>query len=217
MSNLDGAVVLLIGSTGGLGSRIATQLEGLGANIVRSARADGDLRDVDGPARAVAAAITSYGRLDGLVIAAGVVAFGPIESVSDAAITELFATNTLGPIRLIREASPHLAASATAGREPFIVTLSGIVADAPTAGLSAYSAAKAGLAAFTKAANRELRKSGIRVLDARPGHTETALSRHPIEGIAPTFPAGLDPDAVAARIVRAIVDGEKDLPGTEFS
>ena len=217
MSNFDGAVVLMIGATGGLGSRITTQLERLGASVVPVSRADFDLRDVDGPAKAVAATIANHGRLDGLVIAAGVVAFGPIESVSDAAITELFATNTLGPIRLIREATPHLAASAAAGRDPFIVTFSGIVADAPMAGLASYSAAKAALAAFTKAATRELRKSGIRVLDARPGHTETALSRHPIEGIAPTFPAGLDPDAVAARIVRAIVDGEKDLPSTEFS
>lgn len=217
MSNVDGAVVLLIGASGGLGSRIAAQLEGLGATVVRSARADADLRDADGPARAVAAAVTAHGRLDGLVIAAGVVAFGPIDTVSDAAITELFSTNTLGPIRLIREATPQLAASAAAGRDPFIVTLSGIVADSPTAGLASYSAAKAALAAFTKAATRELRKSGIRVLDARPGHTETDLSRHPIEGTPPTFPAGLDPDAVAARIVRAIVDGEKDLPSTEFS
>jgi len=217
MSNLDGAVVLVVGATGGLGSRIATQLESLGASVVRVSRAESDLQDVGGPATAVAAALASHGRLDGVVIAAGVVAFGPIESVSDVAITELFATNTLGPIRLIREATPHLAASAAAGRDPFIVTLSGIVADAPTAGLASYSAAKAGLAAFTKAATRELRKSGIRILDARPGHTETELSRHPIEGTAPTFPAGLDPDAVAARIVRAIVDDEKDLPSTEFS
>ncbi len=217
MSNLDGAVVLVVGATGGLGSRIATQLESLGASVVRVARTESDLQDADGPSRAVGAAIASHGRLDGVVIAAGVVAFGPIESVSDAAITELFATNTLGPIRLIREATPHLAASAGAGRDPFIVTFSGIVADAPTAGLASYSAAKAGLAAFTKAATRELRKSGIRILDARPGHTETELSRHPIEGSAPPFPAGLDPDAVAARIVRAIVDDEKDLPSTEFS
>jgi len=37
-----------------------------------------------------------------------------------------------------------------------------------------------------------------------------------IEGTAPAFPTGLDPDAVAQRIVTAIADGEKDLPSTAF-
>jgi cyclic-di-GMP-binding biofilm dispersal mediator protein len=86
-----------------------------------------------------------------------------------------------------------------------VVTLSGVVAEAPVAGLAAYSASKAGLASF-----------GIRILDARPGHTRTALSEHPIAGSAPRFGAGLDPDVVAARIITAIVDGEKDLPSTAF-
>jgi hypothetical protein len=56
----------------------------------------------------------------------------------------------------------------------------------------------------------------VRLLDARPGHTETGLATRPVEGRAPSFPPGLDPDAVAARIVRAIVDGEKDLPSSAF-
>ena len=53
-------------------------------------------------------------------------------------------------------------------------------------------------------------------MDARPGHTGTALSEHPIAGSAPRFGAALDPDLVAARIITAIVDGEKDLPSTAF-
>ena len=54
-------------------------------------------------------------------------------------------------------------------------------------------------------------------MDARPGHTATELSQHPIAGSAPAFGPALDPDAVAARIVRAIADGEKDLPSTAFA
>ncbi len=226
MTNLDGAVFLVVGASGGLGSLIAEQLADAGAVVVRAARnpatlagPDAYLADLTQPGSAeglMAAAVAAHGRLDGLVIAAGRVAFGPIAEVTDATLTELFEINALAPMRLIREALPHLTVSAAEKREPVIVTISGIVAESPTAGLASYSASKAALAGFVTAANRELRRAGIRVMDARPGHTETALSTHPIAGAAPAFPAGLAPEAVAARIVRGIVDGEKDLPSGSF-
>jgi len=218
MSELSGRVILVVGATGGLGSRIAAQLEAAGATVVRAARRSGteqlsiDLRSPD----SINSVVDSLDSLDGVVVAAGVVAFGLSDAVADATLQELFEVNALGPIRLIRGLTPLLAQSATAGRSPFIVTISGIVSESPTAGLAAYSASKSAIAAFTTAVTRELRRVGVRVLDARPGHTETALSTHPIAGTAPPFPAGLDPDAVAARIVRALVDDEKDLPSSAF-
>ena len=218
MTKLDGAVVLVAGATGGLGSRIAHQLEAAGATVVAASRSSGfDLRTPAANDAAVAAALAAHGRLDGVVIATGEVAFGPASDLHPGTADELFALNTVGPIHLITAAHAVLAASAAAGAEPFIVTLSGVVAESPTAGLAAYSASKAGLAAFVVAASREYRRSGIRILDARPGHTGTELSAHPIAGTAPAFGAALDPDVVAARIVRAIVDGEKDLPSAAFA
>ena len=226
MSKLEGAVILVVGASGGLGSRIATQLESAGAQVIRAARKPetlsgpnaflADLTATGGPAAIVSSAHTALGQLDGVVVAAGSVAFGPVAEITDSTIDELFEINALAPIRIIRESLPLLAASASAGREPFIVTFSGVVAENPTAGLAVYSAAKAALAGFMKAATRELRRDGIRMLDVRPGHTETGLATRPIAGTAPAFPAGLDPDAVATRIVKAIVDGEKDLPSTAF-
>lgn len=226
MTTLEGSVVLVLGASGGLGARIAEQLADAGATVIRAARNPetltgpdaflADLVDEQAAASVVTAAIGAHGRIDGVVIAAGAVAFGPIGELADDTLRELFAVNTLAPIRLIREALPHLTESAAAKRDPFIVTLSGVVAEAPTAGLAAYSASKAGLAGFMKAAARELRRAGIRALDARPGHTETGLVTRAIAGTAPAFPTGLDPDWVAERIVRAIADGEKDLPSTAF-
>ncbi len=225
--NLDEAVVLVVGASGGLGSRLATHLMAAGATVVRTGRGAAtihgsdayvaDLRTAGSAASLVAAAVHAHGRLDGLVVAAGVVAFGPASEVSDETLDELFEVNTLAPIRLIRAAAPHLAASAQAGREPFVVTLSGAVSERPTAGLAAYSASKAALAAFASASGRELRRVGIRVLDARPGHTETGLTARALTGTAPSFGEGLDPDRVAERIVRALRDGERDLPSTAFT
>lgn len=217
MTDLQGAVVLVVGGKGGLGSRISTLLSQGGATVVTASRESGwDLRDAGSSQLLVDQVTSSHGRLDGVVIAAGVVAFGPASEVRDDTLDELFAVNATGPIRLIRSATPALAEAAKAGGSPFIVTLSGIVSEAPTAGLAAYSAAKSGLAAYTVAATRELRKAGIRIIDARPGHVETELSKHPIAGEAPSFPQGLDPEAVAARIVRAITDDERDLPSSAF-
>jgi short-subunit dehydrogenase len=227
MTNLEGAVVLVVGASGGLGSRIATQLASAGATVVRGGRsADrltgpdaylADLRQPQGAASLVAAALQAHGRLDGVVVAAGVVAFGPAAEVDDAALADLFETNAIAPIRILRAAVPALLESAAAGRKPFVVTLSGVVSEAPTAGMAAYSASKAALAAFVQAAGREVRRGGVRLVDARPGHTSTELSQHPVAGMAPAFGAGLDPDQVAARIVRAIVDDEKDLPSSAFA
>lgn len=226
MTELGGAVVLVVGASGVLGAEIARLLEAKGSTVVRAGRNPdrlsgpdtvlADLTDETAAAALVAAAVRAHDRLDGIVIAAGVVAFGPASEVTDDTLRGLFEVNALGPIRLIREVSPHLAASATAGRKPFIVTMSGIVSETPTAGLAAYSAAKAALAAFVQASSRELRRSGVRVVDARPGHTETGLATRAIAGTAPAFPTGLVPAAVAERIVRAIVDDEKDLPSSAF-
>ncbi|PRY69393.1 cyclic-di-GMP-binding biofilm dispersal mediator protein [Glaciihabitans tibetensis] len=226
MTELDGAVVLVLGASGGLGSRLATQLADAGALVVRAGRDPAtlfgpnaflaDLRTQTGPQSLIAAAIQTHGRLDGVVIAAGVVAFGPANEVTDETVTELFETNALGPIRMLRDSFPYLVESAAAGRLPFVVTLSGVVAEAPAAGLAAYSASKAALSAFVSAAAREYRRSGIRLLDARPGHTDTDLSTHPVAGTAPAFGQAHSADEVVARIVRAIRDGEKDLPSTAF-
>jgi NAD(P)-dependent dehydrogenase (short-subunit alcohol dehydrogenase family) len=227
MTDLTGAVVLVLGASGGLGSRIAAMLDDEGATVVRAAQRPeslsgpdaylADLRAEQGGASLVAAALQAHGRLDGVVVAAGVVAFGPAAEVGDETLSELVEVNMLGPIRVLRDASAALADSAAAGRDPFVVTISGVVSESPTAGMAAYSASKAGLAAFVSAASREYRRRGVRVLDARPGHTDTGLATRAVAGTAPAFGSALDPDDVAARIVRAIVDGEKDLPSTAFT
>lgn len=217
MTNLQGAVVLVVGATGGLGSRIASQLEDAGAVVARSSKSAGhDLRAPSAIREVLEATNTQHGRLDGIVVASGVVAFGAVSDLDPATVDELFAVNTTSAIQLITQSEPYLAASARDGRGPFIVTLSGVVAEMPVAGVAAYSASKAALAAFVVAASREYRRAGIRIVDARPGHTGTALSEHPIAGAAPRFGEALDPDVVAARIITAIVDGEKDLPSTAF-
>lgn len=226
-SALPGASVAVLGASGGLGTAIAHALAARGARLlvagrdVERLRAVGiagapvvhvDIRDPQCGTRIADAAVESFGRLDGLVNAAGVVAFGSLAEHDDDTIEELFLTNAMGPLWLVRGVLPLLQES-----RGFVVQLSAVVAEQPMPGMAVYAATKAALTAADAALARELRRMGVRVIDARPPHTETGLATRPILGTAPALPQGLAPDAVAARIVRAIEAGETSLASTAFS
>ncbi len=231
MTSLANSSILIVGATGCLGQEIAQLLSAEGAVLtlhgrdadrlaaldIAGATVAGNLEDADMAERLVAAALSAHGRLDGIVNAAGLVAFGAMADVTNETIDTLMAVNATAPMRLLRAAHPALVESAAANREPFFLTLTGIVSEAPTANMAAYSASKAALAAFGKAAGREMRREGIRFLDARPGHTDTGLATRPIQGTAPQMPAGYRPADVARRLVDAIVSNERDLPSTAFA
>lgn len=216
--------ILVAGAGGGLGSRLAHELAERGARLTLVGRSkhrlegagvegilvEADLRLPSEAERAVRAAVDGHGSLDGVINAAGVVAFGTAEETSADTIEELFLTNTFLPMFLIQAALPHLRDGGV------ILNLSGIVSEQPVAGMAGYSASKAALGAFGTALRRELRRRKITVIDARPGHTETGLADHPIAGEAPRFPAGHDPDRVVARLIAAIEGDEPDLPPGAF-
>jgi short-subunit dehydrogenase len=230
MTDLAGKRILVTGATGALGSRIARELAAAGAQLVLTGRDADKLQalgipaelftldlSLPGAAGSLIQTVTSAGQLDGIVVAHGVVAFGPASELDSQTLLSLQALNQTSPIELLTSSIPALQAAKAAGSEPFVLTISGVIADMPTAGMAAYGASKAGLKAFVSATQRELRREGIRVLDTRPPHTETGLASRAIAGIAPTMPQGLEPDAVAARIVAAIVNDEKDVPAELFS
>lgn len=230
MTDVSGKRILVTGATGALGSRIAQQLHAAGATLVLTGTSPEKLQalglpvelyaldlSLPGAAASLIQTVTSVGQLDGIVAAHGVVAFGPVAELDAQTLQQLQAINQTSPIELITSSIPTLSEAKTAGSEPFVVTISGVIADMPTAGMAAYGASKAGLKAFVSAAQRELRREGIRIVDTRPPHTETGLASRAIFGVAPAMPQGLDPDVVAARIVAAIVNDEKDVPAEAFS
>lgn len=230
MTTLAGKHILVTGATGGLGSLVTRKLLDAGASVslagrndtaltaisAESARYSVDL-SVPGASTALIQAVTEDAPLDGVIALHGVVAFGSISEVPAEVARTLTATNLDSVVELISAATVPLTASAAAGNDPFIVTVSGIIADVPTLGMASYGASKAGLKSFVQAASRELRRAGIRLFDARPGHTNTQLSAHPLSGTAPTMPAGLDPEHVAQRLIDAIVNDEKDVPAEAFA
>jgi cyclic-di-GMP-binding biofilm dispersal mediator protein len=230
MTSLAGKHILVTGATGGLGEPVSRLLIAAGATVSLAGRDEAKLTEVSansarytidlatpGASRALIEAVTAAMPIDGVIALHGVVAFGAITDVPLDVARQLTAINLHSVVELISAATPALKGSAEAGRDPFILTVSGVIADMPTTGMASYGASKAGLKAFVQAASRELRRAGIRLFDARPGHTNTELSQHPLWGSAPAMPAGLAPNAVAQRLLEAIVNDEKDVPSDSFS
>ena len=212
-------VAVIAGGTGGLGTALRSELEARGCVVVTIARAQtglsshisADLRSPEAATEAIADVVARHGAVDIVINAMGVVAFGPINTTSVDTIEELFLTNTFGHIFLMQAALQNMNTGSV------LVGISGVIAEQNLPGMSVYGASKAATRSFNEALSREARRSGVRVIDARPPHTETGLASRAIAGTPPKFPAGLDPIHVARRIVQAIADGETDIPSDAFA
>ncbi len=223
MTDLSGKAYLVVGASGALGSRIARLLADRGADLTVTGRdtdalaaigdahtVTADLRDPDAGRTVVEAARERHGRLDGVVIAAGVVAFGPLSDIDDDTVDDLVLIDFLAPLRVMRAALPVLEQGGV------ILGISAVVAEKPMPNMAAYSAVKAATAALFTAARTEARRRKVRVVDVRPPHTETGLAGRAIAGDPPRLPTGLDPDAVAERIVAALLGDDTDVPSSAF-
>ncbi len=223
--SLMGASVLVLGATGGIGGAVATEMARRGAVLTLvGRRADAlaalpvegsrhvlDLRSPEACHAAVAAAVAAHGRVDVVINAVGVVAFGTLEELSVDTMEELFLTNTFVPIMVAMAALPALQPGGV------LLNVSGVIAESNVPGMAAYGASKAAVRSFDQAVAREARRRSIRVIDARPPHTETGLAGRAIEGRAPRLPVGLAPAAVAAVLCDAVEHGVTDLPSSAFS
>jgi len=219
---IQGARVWVVGATGGLGGLLARGLAAGGARVALAGRDPErlaalaaelggaptqvlDAVDVESGRSAATAAAQALGGLDVVVVATGVVAFGPAADADDAVVEELFAVNTLGPMSLVRAALPQLADGGA------VVLLSAIVADAPTLQMAEYSASKAALSAWASVLRRELRSRRVAVLDVKPPHVDTGLVDRALAGTPPRLPAGFDPQAVVDAVLAGVRAGSREV------
>lgn len=223
---IKGKTFLVCGASGVLGAEIVRILREQGAKVLATASSNESAANI--PSGVEVRLLLDYTKadsiqtltdylsasteLDGIINASGVVAFGEASELTAEVISKLFAINAAGPIQLLTALSKLLAQKP----ESVVVNLTGVVAETPLPGIAAYSASKFAIDGFLQAAGREWRRSGIRVISARPGHTETGLADRAIAGTAPKFPQGKTATEVAQRIVRSIAEDEKELPSTAF-
>jgi NAD(P)-dependent dehydrogenase (short-subunit alcohol dehydrogenase family) len=134
----------------------------------------GDLADPAVPARLVREFLEfSGGRLDLLVNCAGLFEAHLAARLEEPEWDRQLAVDLSAPFRMMRAAFAALAASRGA-----VVNVSSIVGMHGAAGAAAYSAAKAGLEALTRAAAVEWGPAGVRVNAVIPGFLgETGMGR----------------------------------------
>jgi NAD(P)-dependent dehydrogenase (short-subunit alcohol dehydrogenase family) len=174
-------VAIIAGATGGIGSACARALHARGFALVLNARRAEPLRALASElgAQAVvgdcgdediaAACAERAGQVSLLVHAAGVLKGSKVREQSVEVFDEVIRTNLRSPYVMVRGCLPAMSAGAR------IVLVSSTSATRPMRGLTAYSAAKAGMNAFALALAAELEPEGINVSLASPGTVDTPM------------------------------------------
>lgn len=183
MTSLDGAVVLITGANGGIGTQLVAQALARGASKVyataRTPRSWSDERVVplaldvtDGAS--VESVLRAAPDVTVLINNAGASAStGSILAQSDEEIRSNVETNLVGPLALARAYAPTLAAH---GGNTAIVNIHSALSWYAVAGI--YSATKAGLWSVTNSLRLELQPAGVQVLGVHVGYVDTAMAAH---------------------------------------
>jgi NAD(P)-dependent dehydrogenase (short-subunit alcohol dehydrogenase family) len=189
---LAGQVAVVTGAGRGIGRAIAVAFAREGADVALAARSPGELGAVADDVKAlgrrshavptdvrdeaavnalVRQATGAFGRVDLLVNAAGVAAFGPLAEVSVAAWDETMAVNLRGAYLCCRAVLPGMMAQ----RRGTIVNIGSMVTTRTLPGSSAYTAAKYGLLGLSRVLAEEMRAHGVRVGVISAGAVDTPL------------------------------------------
>jgi len=159
-------VVVITGSSGGIGSAIVERFTAARATIIGLDLLDGF--DVTNPAACDATAdriLSEHGRIDVLCNNAGVGAVGDVVTASPADWDRVFAVNVFGVANMSRAVLPAMRA---AGHGVIVNTCS-VVATIGLVERAVYSASKGAVLALTRAMAADEVRSGIRVNCVSPG------------------------------------------------
>lgn len=212
-------VALVTGASRGLGYAAALALASAGAHVIAVARTQAGLEELDDAIRKAGGAATlvpldlqapdgieklaeavqqRWGRLDALIVNAGVLGeLTPAAQLTSKVWNEVLAVNLIAPARFIR-AFEALLKQSDAGRAVF--TTSGVGSRRAKAYWGAYGASKAGLDNLVQSWARELDGSSVKINLLDPGRVRTRMRAKAAPGEDPmTLP---HPDEIAPLFLR---------------
>tara|TARA_B110000037_G_scaffold220367_2_gene288059 strand:+ start:9013 stop:9720 length:708 start_codon:yes stop_codon:yes gene_type:complete len=220
--------ILIIGSSGGLGTELVNFFEEKGYNLalhylnnppvtkgenIKTYQAD---ITIEAQIEAlISKVVADFGTIDIVLHNAGVSKNGMSWKTAEADWSETLAVNLTGPFLVSKHVIPHMR-SANFGR---ILFMSSVVAQTGFIGTAAYAASKAGLLGLTKTLSKELANKNITVNAVALGYFNAGMINDvPLEmreQLKTNIPMGElgDPDQLGALIDYLISDQAKYLTG----
>jgi NAD(P)-dependent dehydrogenase (short-subunit alcohol dehydrogenase family) len=187
--DLSGQVVAVTGAARGVGAELARQLSARGARLallglerehLETVRAscpgshawEVDVTDGAALAGTAAEVVAHFGRVDSLVVNAGIGAGGSLLVADPASYDRVLEVNLLGSVRTVRAFLPHLVAS-----RGYVLQVASLAALVPVPLMSAYCASKSGVEAFANSLRTEVAHHGVGVGVAYLSWTDTDMVR----------------------------------------
>lgn len=184
---LKDKVIMVAASSKGLGYAIASNLAKEGAKLSIASRSKSNIEEAARKIRSESGAtvldntmdvtvlssleewvkntISTFGRIDGLVVNAGGPPAGRFLELTDTAWTKGFELTLLGTVRMIRLVVPHMKKN----KQGSILTVTSISIKEPIENLVLSNVLRSGVASLLKGLSVELAGDGIRVNNLVPG------------------------------------------------
>ena len=178
METLKGKNVLLIGATGGIGSKTAKLLAAGGANVFLTGRNEARLQqvandcgvhdertfvlDISQPAEVASLKekyFQQFTSIDILVNAAGIGIIKTMDTLDETDFLRSLNYNLYAPFLLIKAFLPAMKEV----KKGLIINIPGVLGKVPMVGAAAYSASKYGLVGMMQSIREELKRTDIRI------------------------------------------------------
>ena len=190
METIKGKNILLLGATGGIGSKTAKILVSGGANIFLCARdrqkLDTLAKELNIPAANIFAAdITKpdevatlhqnffnvFSTIDVLINASGIGIIKPSDTLTPEEFMHTININLYAPFLVIKSFLPAMKEK----KKGLVIHIPGILGKVPMLGAAAYSASKYGLTGMLQSIREEVKRTEIRITNIFLGGVDTAF------------------------------------------
>jgi short-subunit dehydrogenase len=225
-------IVWVTGASSGIGEALAIQFAKEGAHLILSARREielervalicqnigsktlvlpFDMTDLHLHEQKVKEVIAHFGRLDAVILNAGVSQRSFVLDTKFEVYRKLFEINFFAIVALTQHVSPIFQAQKTG----IFVPIASVAGRISTPRRAAYGASKHALIGFFDAVRAEVYPYGIKVTTILPGYIKTDISLNAMNEngekyakMDPNQAKGLDPTITAQKIVGAIHEGK---------
>jgi short-subunit dehydrogenase len=188
MESLKSKNVLIIGATGGIGSKTVQLLTGSGANVFMAARNAAKLAelaaqfnipvqqtfslDISKPEEVAGLKdkfFAQFATIDVLINAAGIGIIKSTEELTESEFLRSLNYNLYAPFLMVKAFLPKMKEQ----KKGLIINIPGVLGKVPMAGAAAYSASKYGLVGLMQSIREEVKRTEIRITNLFLGGVDT--------------------------------------------